>query len=95
MKFLEKERERERESNEVGGFGRKRSPNVFLSVSLIWVFSTCSTFTELRVQGFGGRDASAESINVFLCLFVCPESPKKPWGENEDRRGDGMRVSVV
>lgn len=36
------------------------------------------------MRGFGGQDASTESINVLFCLFVCPQSLRKPQGENEN-----------
>lgn len=45
------------------------------------------------MQGFGGQDASTESINVLFCLFVCPESQRKPQGENENGGIERMRVS--
>lgn len=37
-------------------------------------------------RDLGAIEASAGSINVLFCLFVCPQSPGKPWGENADRR---------
>ncbi len=45
------------------------------------------------MQGFGGQDASTESINVLFCLFVCPQSQKKPQGENENGERERTRVS--
>ncbi len=45
------------------------------------------------MQGFGGQDASTESINVLFCLFVCPQSPRKPQGENENGGRERMRIS--
>lgn len=45
------------------------------------------------MQGFRDPDASTESINVLFCLFVCPQSPRKPWGEN-GKREEEKRKSV-
>lgn len=46
-------------------------------------------------RDLGGIDASTESINVLFCLFVCPQSLRKPWGENEDRGSERMSFSSM
>lgn len=46
-------------------------------------------------RDLGAIDASAGSINVLFCVFVCPQSPEKPWGENADRRLERMSFSSV
>lgn len=87
MKFWKRQREKGRGVKKVC---RERSSNVFLSIS--YGPSPHASFTQLQVQGFGGQDASAESINVLLCLFVCPQSPRKPQEENEN--GERERITV-
>lgn len=76
-----------------GGRSYKKKPKC-LSACLIWTLSTCSSLRS-ECRDLGAIDASAGSINVLFCLFVCPQSPGKPWGENADRRLERLRCSSM
>lgn len=99
MKFLERQREKGRGVKVC----RERSPNVFLSVFLIWTFSACSIRSALSAGIWGPR--CKHWVYKCFVLFIClPSKPKEAtggewkWGEEKEweflRRWWGRIIST-
>lgn len=69
----------------------RQEPKCF-SVYLIWALSTCFIRSALSVEIWGPR-SKHWFYKCFVLLFVCPQNPWKPQGENKNGRKEEVKRS--